>query len=217
VKPIRKRRLALIVAAIAVLVITGEALIERFGAAESVRIVERSLSNATGLNVHLGSDFHLEIIPVLRFEANDVWATHPERPFPPVLTVEALHLELDPWKLLFGVVEIDELHLHGSELTIEADADDGGEAPSAQAREVAQKENGIEFRRANLELEDFRSRYDGESTGPARVVDSADFSLDAEGFDEPVTVELTGEFEGDEFAVEGEIGPIAHLLNPPSH
>ncbi|MFV1978158.1 MAG: AsmA family protein, partial [Myxococcota bacterium] len=236
-KPNRKRRFAVFAAAIVVLMAAGEILIERFGAAESVRIVERSLSNATGLNVHLGSDFHLEIIPALRFEANDVWATDPERPFPPVLKVETLHLKLDPWQLLFGVVEIDGLHLHGSELTIEADAEDGGEAPSrlAPAREAAQKENGIEFRLHNLELEDFRIRYYGEptqparvvddtgvwtldyggSTGPARVVDIVDFSLDAEGFDEPVSVELTGEFEGDEFAVEGEIGPLAHLLNPP--
>ena len=195
--------------------VAGEFLIESFGAEELVRIVERSLSEATGLDFHLGSDFHLEIIPVLRFEANDVRATDPERPFPPVLKVEALHLELDPWRLLFGVVEIDELHLHGSELTIEADADDGGEVLSGRAREDALKGNGIEFRLRDLEIEDFRIFYYGESTEPARVVDLAELSLEAEEFDEPVTVALTGEFEGDEFAVEGEIGPIAHLLNPP--
>jgi uncharacterized protein involved in outer membrane biogenesis len=197
------------------LVIAGEILIEQFGAAESVRIVERSLSKATGLDFHLGSDFHLEIIPVLRFEANDVWATDPERPFPPVLKVEALHLELDPWQLLFGVVAIDELHLHGSELTIEADADDDEKIPSDHAREAAPKGNGVAFRLHHLELEDLRIFYRGESTGPARVVDIADFSLEAEEFDEPAAVELSGAFEGDEFAVEGEIGPIAHLLNPP--
>ena len=195
--------------------VAGELLIESFGAEELVRIVERSLSEATGLDVHLGSDFHLEIIPVLRFEANDVRATDPARPFPPVLKVETLHLELDPWQLLFGVVEIDELHLHGSELTIEADADGGGEVPSAHAREAASTGNGVEFRLHHLDIEDFRILYYGESTGPARVVDIAEISLEAEEFDEPVDVELTGEFEGDEFAVEGEIGPIAHLLNPP--
>ncbi len=101
-KPIRKRRLAVIAAAIVVLMIAGETLIESFGATETVRIVERSLSKATGLNVQLGSDFHLEILPVLRFEANDVRASHPERPFPPVLKVETLHLVLNPWRLLFG-------------------------------------------------------------------------------------------------------------------
>jgi uncharacterized protein involved in outer membrane biogenesis len=215
VKPIRKRRLAVIVAAIAVLVIAGEILIERFGAAKTVRIVERNLSKATGLDFHLGSDFHLEIIPVLRFEANDVRATDPERPFPPVLKVEALHLELDPWQLLFGVVEIDELHLHRSELTIEADAADGGEIPGDRTQAAASKGNGVEFRLRSLELEDFRILYYGESTEPARVIDIAEFSLEAREFDEPVDVELTGEFEGDEFAVEGTIGPIAHLLNPP--
>jgi uncharacterized protein involved in outer membrane biogenesis len=204
----------LIVAVIAVLAIAGEILIESFGTEEAVRIVERSLSETTGLNVHLGNDFHLEILPVLRFEANEVRATDPGRPFPPVLKVETLHLELNPWQLLFGVIQIDELHLHGSELTIEADGDDAGEVANARARDAASKGNGLEFRLHELEVEDFRILYYGESTGPPRVVDIAEFSLDAEKFDEPVAVELSGEFEGDEFAVEGEIGPIAHLLNP---
>ena len=84
-KPIRKRRLVVIVAVIVALMIAGEILIESFGPTETVRIVERSLSDATGLNVQLGSDFHLEILPVVRFEANDVMATRPERPFPPML------------------------------------------------------------------------------------------------------------------------------------
>ena len=60
-----------IVAVIVALMIAGEILIESFGPTETVRIVERSLSDATGLNVQLGSDFHLEILPVVRFEAND--------------------------------------------------------------------------------------------------------------------------------------------------
>ena len=205
----------MIVAAIAVFVIAGEILIERFGAAETVRIVERGLSKAIGLDVHLGSDFHLEIIPVLRFEANHVTVTDPARPFPPVLKAETLHLELDPWQLLFGVVEIDELHLYDSELTIEAGGDDDGEAPSAHAREATSTGNGVEFQLSRLDIEDFRIFYRGESTGSARVVDIAEFSLEAEEFDEPVDVELTGEFEGDEFAVEGEVGPIAHFFDPP--
>ncbi len=203
------------VAAIAVLMVAGEFLIESFGAAESVRIVERELSAATGLDVRLGSDFHLEVIPILRFEANDVRATDPEQPFPPVLKIETLYLELDPWQLLFGVIEIDELDLLGSELTIEAGADDGGEGPSARALPASSTGNGIDFRIHRLGIEDLRIFYRGESTGSARVVDMAKISLEAEEFDEPVTVELSGEFEGDEFYVEGEIGPIAHLFNPP--
>ena len=214
-KPIRKRRLAVIVAVIFVLMIAGETLIESFGGGETLRFVERKLSKATGLNVQLGSDFHLEIIPVLRFEAHDVRATDPGRPFPPVLKVETLHLELDPWQLLFGVVEIDELHLHGSELAIEADADDGGKAPSAPVRDVASVGNGIEFRLRSLDIEDFRIFYGDESTDGARVIELADLSLEAEAFDEPVSVELSGVFEGDEFTIEGEVGPIAHFLNPP--
>jgi len=203
-----------IAAVIVVLMAAGEVLIELSGTGELVRIVERGLSEASGLDVHLGSDFHLEIIPVLRFEAHDVRASHPARPFPPVLKVEALHLELDPWQLLFGVVEIDELHLHRSELTIEAGDDGEGDAPSAHADEAAPKGDGVEFRLHHLVVEDFRIFYSSESAERALVVDVAELSLEAEAFDEPVEVELSGAFEGDEFEIEGEIGPIAHLLNP---
>jgi len=215
VKSIRKGRLAAIIAAIVVLMIAGETLIESFGATETVRIVERSLSNAIGLNVQLGSDFHLEILPILRFEASDVLMTHPERPTPPVLKVKTLRLELDPWRLLFGVVEIDELDILGSELIIEAGAADGGVVRGDRARAAASSENGIDFRIRRLGIEDLRISYRGESTEPARIVDIAKASLEAEEFEEPVFVALSGTFEGDGFEVEGQIGPIAHLFDPP--
>jgi len=203
-----------IAAAIVALMIAGETLIESFGATETVRIVERSLSDATGLNVQLGRDFHLEILPVLRFEANDVRASHPERPFPPVLKVETLHLVLNPWRLLFGTIEIDELHLHSSELTIEAAADDAVEAPRAPAHEVASNGNGIDFRLHSLDVDDFRISYYGDPDEAAQVVDFEEISLEAAEFDEPVEIALTGEFEGDQFEIEGEIGPIADLFDP---
>jgi uncharacterized protein involved in outer membrane biogenesis len=215
VKSVRKRRLALIVGAIVVSMIAAEALIESFGATETVRIVESNLSDATGLNVQLGSDFHLEILPVIRFEANDVMATRPERPFPPVLKVETLHLVLNPWRLLFGTIEIDELHLHSSELTIEAAADDEVEAPSPAEHGVASNGHGIDFRLQSLDVDDFRISYYGDPDEAAQVVDFEEISLEAEAFDAPVAVELSGEFEGDGFEVIGQIGPIAHLLNPP--
>jgi uncharacterized protein involved in outer membrane biogenesis len=201
-----------IVTAIVILMITGETLVESFGATETVRIVERSLSNATGLNVQLGSDFHLEILPVLRFEANDVRATHPKRPFPPVLKIETLHLQLDPWQLLLGAVEVDELHLHNSEWTIEA----GAEAPGAPVRGSASNGNGIEFRIRSLDVDDFRIVYYGDPSESAQVIDFEEISLEAAEFDEPVDVTLVGKFEGDVFEVEGVIGPIAHLIDPPA-
>ena len=95
---------------------------------------------------------------------------------------------------MFGVVEIDELHLHGSELTIEAGATDGGEIPGDRAPAAASTGNGIEFRLREFKIEDFRILYYGESTERARVIDLAEMSLEAEKFDSPVTVEVTGEF-----------------------
>jgi hypothetical protein len=130
-----------------------------------------------------------------------------------MLKVETLHLELNPWRLLFGVVEIDELHLHGSELRIEAGANDVREIPNSGASEAASGDGGVEIRLSHFKVEDLRIYYDAESTGTDRVVDISIFSLDAETFDEPLAVKLNGVFEGDEFAVGGEIGSIAQLLN----
>jgi len=216
VKPIRKRRLVVIATAIVVLMIAGETLIESFGAEETVRIVERSLSDATGLNIQLGSDFHLEILPVLRFEANDVMATRPERPFPPMLKVETLRLQLNPWRLLFGVIEIDELDILGAELIIEAGAADGGEIPGEPADAAASTENGIDFRIRRIGIEDLWIFYHGETSEPTRMVELEEISLEAEAFDAPVAVELSGDFDGDGFEVKGQIGPIAHLFDPPA-
>ncbi len=211
-KSIRKRRLAVIVVAVTLLVIGGEILIESFGAEESVRIIESSLSKATGFNVRVGSEFHLEIVPKLRFEATDVIVSELEKPLAPLLKIATLHLELDPWRLLFGVVEIDELDLRGSELTIEAGSDDAGGRPAARARVGESTGHGVAFQLRRLGIEDLRIAYRNESTGAARVIEIAEASLEAEGFDEPVTVEAHGVIEEAEFEVDGEIGPIAQFF-----
>jgi hypothetical protein len=215
VKRVRKRRVLAIAAAIVVALIACETVIESLDTTEMVRIVERRLSSATGLDVQLGSDFHLEILPVLRFEANDVLVTDPERPLPPVLKVGTLHLELDPWPLLTGVVEIGELHLHRSEWTIESRAAEGIGVPGVQTQAAASSGNGVQFRIHSLDVDELRISYYGDSNGPPRVVDFEALSLEAAAFDEPVDVAANGEFGGDAFEVEGEIGPIAHLFDPP--
>ena len=107
----RKRRLA--IAVIAVEGIHG--------------LVEDRLSQATGLEVRFGSDFHLEIVPLLRFEANSVTVTDPQGPSSPLLTVQSLLLEVDPWQLLSGVIQIDELEFRHAELIV--DSDTRGESP----------------------------------------------------------------------------------------
>ncbi len=214
-KPIRKRRLALLVGAIVVLMFAVETLVETFSATETVRIIERGLSDAIGLNVRLGRDFHLEILPVLRFEANDVLVSDPKPPFPPVLKVETLHLELDPWRLLFGAFEIDALEILGAELFIETGIAGRGEVPAAPAAATGTSVDGIAFPIRRIGIEDLWIFYRGESSQTSRMIEFEEVSLEAEERDGPVAVELNGEFEGDEFEVNGQIGPIAHFFDPP--
>jgi uncharacterized protein involved in outer membrane biogenesis len=216
VKSVRKRRLAIVAVAIVVSMIVVETLVESLRATETVRIVERSLSDVTGLNVRLGSDFHLEIFPVLRFEANDVVATDPERPTPPVLKVETLRLQLDLWRLLFGSIEIDELDILGAELTVEAGRADASGVLDDRARSATSTEDGIDFRIRRIDIEDLWVLYRDESSEPIRMLELEQISLEAKAFEEPVNVGLKGHFEGDEFEVTGQIGPIAHLFDPPS-
>jgi len=216
VKPIRKRRLALIAGAIVLLMLAVEILIESFSATETVRIVERRLSDASGMNIRLGRDFHLEILPVLRFETNDVLVTDPKRPTPPVLKIETLRFELNPWRLLSGVIEIDALDILGAELFIEPRVADHGATAADRAGATASPKDRIAFQTRRIGIEDLWIFYRGESTEPIRTIEVEEVSLEAEEFDAPIAVKLNGEFGGNDFDVEGQIGPIAHLFDPPS-
>ena len=115
----RKRRLFAAVIVIVLIAIGVEILIESIAADGLLRFVESRLAAETDLEVRFGDDFHLEILPVLRFEANSVTVTDPQRPSIPLLTVGTLLLEIDPVNLLSGVVAIDELEFIDSELTLD--------------------------------------------------------------------------------------------------
>ena len=71
----RKRRLFAAVIVIVLIAIGVEILIESIAADGLLRFVESRLAAETDLEVRFGDDFHLEILPVLRFEANSVTVT----------------------------------------------------------------------------------------------------------------------------------------------
>ncbi|MCH7643605.1 MAG: hypothetical protein IH974_02130 [Myxococcales bacterium] len=108
----RKWRIAVALAVIALLLIGGEAWIESLAVDQTLKSVGARLTAATGLDVQIGRDFHLEILPVLRFEAQGVTVVDPERPSEPMLQAEVLRLKIDPWRLLFGALVIEELDFH---------------------------------------------------------------------------------------------------------
>jgi len=213
-KRIRIGRLAVIVAVLIVAMIAGETLVESLGASETIRKIERHLSSATGYDVRIGGGFHLEILPILRFEADDVRASDPARPDPPVLKVQTLRLELDPWRLLSGVLEIDELDLLGPELRLEASANVAARAESHRAPAAESSGKPIDFRIQRIGIDDLQITYQGASGAPVRVIEIPSASLEAETPDGPVEVELGGQFERDDFELTGQIGPIAQLFNP---
>jgi uncharacterized protein involved in outer membrane biogenesis len=213
-KRIRLRRLVVIVAVITVAMVAGETLIESLGASETIRSIERHLSSATGYDVRMGSDFHLEVLPILRFEANDVRAGDPDRPVPPVLKVQTLRLQLNPWRLLSGVLEIDELDLIGPELHLEAAAHGAANVESHRAPAEKSTAKDIDFRIRRVGIEDLRVSYPGEAGAPVRVIEIPSASLEAETPDGPVEVEVDGQLEGEDFELTGQVGPIAQLFNP---
>ena len=215
----RKRRLATTVIAIALIAIGGEVLVESIAVDGVLRLVENKLSKATGLEVRAGGDFHLEIVPVLHFEANAVTVTDPQEPSHPLLTVGSLILEIDPWQLLFGVISIDELELHHSELILDSGAVDGSRlAPDAEP--LAEKTpsepegEGTLFLIHRLDAKDLRIVYRAGTVEPSASLEIDDLSLEAEEFDEPFSVSIRGSMEGSRFEVEGELGALQQLSNP---
>jgi uncharacterized protein involved in outer membrane biogenesis len=213
----RRRRLATAVIAVALIAIGGEILVESISIDGVVRLVESRLSKATGLDVRTGGDFHLEILPVLRFEANSVTVTDPQAPSSPLLTVGTLLLDLDPWPLLHGVISIDELELLHAELILGSSAASDASRLSSDAAppfENAPDEPSDEsalFRIHKLDAEDLRIVYRAGTAEPGASLEIEALALRADELDEMVSVAIRGSFDGSRVEVSGEIGALSQL------
>ena len=86
--------------------------------------LERALSDAIGLEVKIGGELRLDLLPRLEVDVSDVTiANLPGRPSPYLLEIGALDLGLDPWPLLRGNFELDRIHVENADLHLEPGAD----------------------------------------------------------------------------------------------
>ena len=106
----RRRLLTLLVVVLVLFVVGAELLVELRSFERHRGFVETELTSALGLPVEIRGDFHLEVIPRLRFEASDlVVANLPDRASPHLAEIAMVHFELSAWRLLLGNVDIDEI------------------------------------------------------------------------------------------------------------
>jgi len=194
--------------------IVGELWVDSIVAEPARGFVERSISEATGLEARIRGTFDLDLVPVPRVEATQLTLTADGKT-DPALTIEEVELDLNPWPLLAGVVAFDELQLAGARLSLPLAG--GAPAPDLEAL-VAPSDGGkdfaIDFRIERIELRDLSVEYI-DATGfamPPLVIDTLSLSTDAP--DAAISVSVAGSFDASPFDIQGEIGALAELLRP---
>ena len=212
----RKRRLA--GAAIAIVgVLIALAVSVRFIDFERFREhAERELSNALGLEVSVGGDFYLDVIPRLQLKATDVTVANLEgRPSPHLAKIGSLELELSTWDLLFGRIEIDGLNVVDAELRIEPDAEGSfGLSPARSSLDDEPEAKPLDLRIHSLDLYDVSVFYRTGESGTVTSLRVDALSLDAKTPADALSLAARGEIDGSPFDVAGRLGPVAELFEP---
>jgi uncharacterized protein involved in outer membrane biogenesis len=177
---------------------------------------ERELSNALGLEVSVGGDFYLNVVPRLQLEATDVTVANAEgRPSPHLAKIGSLELELGIWDLLFGRIEIDGLNVVDAELRIEPDAEGKlGLSPARSSLDDEPEAKPLDLRLHSLDLYDVSVFYRAGESGTVTSLRIDALSLEAEPPGETLSLAARGEIDGSPFDVEGRFGRLAELFEP---
>ena len=207
---------------VAVLVVALDAAVRSIGMGAVRARVDSELSRATGLDIRIGEDFHLELLPQLQLEAREITAIDPNaKTDHPLLRIGVLELELALWPLLRGHIEIRSLGLVRTELNLVA-SDDGDahveddfeiedlavladDAPSAQL---------FDFELHELHVKDLRIAYRDADGEPIAQVWISEGIVESESLGSPIEFEFEGSFAGSEIALDGTLGPLSQLFHP---
>lgn len=175
-------------------------------------LVEREVSAATGLSAKIRGSLDLDLLPRLRIEATGVALTA-DGQSDPVLLIDDVELDLDPWLLLIGVVAIDELYVTGAQLNLRSI----GDAPVLDIESLVADTDedagvGIDFQIQRVEMSGLRVEY-GDSAGHAsRVLVIDELTLAADSPETSISLSVDGSFEGSPFTVRGETGAATELF-----
>ena len=145
--------------------------------------------------------------------ANAPWGTRPE-----MVKLKRLSAEVELLPLLTGDIRLKRLVLVGLDLLAETDAKGRGNwelgAPQKKAAPKKTEESGstslpvVKW----VRIEDLKLTYRDGRTGAKTQVALKNLDIRSEGLDDPMTIGVSGDFNGQAFQADGKVGSLNTLL-----
>lgn len=203
------------------IVASADLIVERLSTQHLRPRIERELGEALGVPVSIEGTVGFDLLPELDLRVESLRVANlPGRPSPEMLRVETVDLHIAWRPLLRGALAIDRIEIHGAELRIEPDAVGAWSLPSDPNRfdepESREGRDPLELRIRNLRVEDAALFYDPVGGDDARTAQLAELDLETRDFDSPVSVAVRGAIDGEDVALQGQLGAVRELLAPTS-
>jgi hypothetical protein len=213
--PSRRRpwaRRIVVLAVLAGLVVAGDLAVRRIQFDE--RDVERRATNLLGLQVTV-QEFHLELLPLPRFEAQGITVANlPDRPSPHLAEIGVLDLGFRVLGLLFGTLEIDHVRVFDADLYLEPGPQGGIDVPYAPPPSTGFSTGGWSLVVRAFDVDDLRIHYRAGEGEEVWGITFEDLDLSTPGADAPIELHARGELDGGPFDLRGELGPLRALEEP---
>lgn len=173
--------------------------------------VERRATDLLGLQVGV-RDFHLELLPLPRFEAQGISVANlPDRPSPHLALIGALDLGFRLRSLLFGKIEIDHVRVIDADLYLEPGPQGELDVPDEPPPSAGFSTGGWSIVVRELDVDDLRVHYRSGEGEPVWGIFFEDLDLSTSGSDAPIALRARGELDGGSFDLRGELGSLRAL------
>lgn len=178
--------------------------------------IDDRLSRTLGLDATIEGELRLDLFPP-GFEVGRLTLRRMQAPAdaPPLARVERLELDLHPWRLLRGQVEIDELHLLGAVIHLTGDL---AQAPQIEDIEQVEREGEASMddprmRIRRIHIEPLELVYQEGIGAPVTTVRFESLSVGEKSLEQPIELEAHGAIEGSPFHLDGRLGTLPELLD----
>jgi hypothetical protein len=175
------------------------------------RSVERRVTDLLDRPVHV-EEFHLELLPLPRFEAKGVAVANlPDRPSPQLALIGVLDLGFRLRSLLFGKIEIDHIRVIDADLYLEPGPQGELDVPDEPPPSAGFGSGGFGIVIRELDVNDLRVHYRSGEGEPVWGIVFEDLHLSTSGSDAPIALRARGELDGGSFDLRGELGSLRAL------
>ena len=201
------------------LVVAGVAVLKSLDFNEYRGLIAEQAKAATGRDLTIQGELNIEISlnPAIAVEgvtfANAPWGTRPE-----MVKLKRLSAEVELLPLLTGDIRLKRLVLVGLDLFAETDAKGRGNWELGAPKKKAAPKKTEESTSVSLpvvkwvRIEDLKLTYRDGRTGAKTQVGLKNLDIRSEGLDDPMTIGVSGDINGQAFQVDGKFGSLNTLI-----